>query len=57
MTSRIKLHCDYVSSSHVHCNRYTELKVDSLDETVKSAIEDSDWSVDGNKVFCHEHPD
>lgn len=51
---KLTLYCDYVSRSHVHCNRYTTLKV-GVDETPREVIEDSEWGVIDGETRCEEH--
>lgn len=53
MGVRVIAYCDDVNKNHVHCNRYTAVNVDTLDDA-KEALEEKGWSVEEDETYCHE---
>lgn len=58
MTAKLTLYCDHVSmKSSIHCNKYTTVRINDKDLPVRQIIEESDWTMEGDDVFCEDHTD
>lgn len=54
MGVQINLYCEHISKNSVHCDRYTTLGGNTIDECV-SKVEESDWQVSDGEVICPNH--